>query len=71
LDVRDKACRENVVTDYLSHLGPEATPTEELPIDNSFLDDQLLAISHQAVPWYVDWVNFKVCGVMQTRLSYQ
>jgi len=28
----------NVVTDHLSHLGPEATPNEVLPIDDSFPD---------------------------------
>jgi len=62
---------KNIVTDHLSCLGPEATPTEELPIDDSLPDDQLLAISHQAVPWYADLVNLEVCEVMPTSLSYQ
>jgi len=71
LKIWDKAGHENVVADHLSHLGPEATLTEELPIDNSFPNDQLLVISYQAAPWYADFVNFKVYGVMPTRLSYQ
>ena len=31
---------------------------------------QLLAISHQATPWYVDLVNFKVCAVLSSTLSH-
>jgi len=60
-----------VVADHLSHLGPEATPSKELLIDDSFPDEQLLAISQQAAPWYADLVNFKVCGVLPPGLSYQ
>jgi len=65
LEIQDKAGHGNVVADHLSCLGPNATPTKELPIDDSFLDDQLLAISHQVKPWYAGLVNFKVCGVSQ------
>ena len=71
LGVRDNASRANVVADHLSHLGAKATPTKKLPKDDSFPDDQLLAISYQTTPWYADLVNFKVCGVMPHGLSYQ
>jgi len=70
LEIWDKADRENVVADHLSHLGPKATPIGELPIDDSFPDDQLLTISHQAALWYVNLMNFKVSRVTQTGLSY-
>jgi len=61
----------NVVVDHLSSLGPKATPSEELPIDDLFPDEQLLAISHQATPRYVDLVNFKVCAALPPGLSHQ
>jgi len=60
-----------VVAYHLSRLGPESTPSEELPIDDSFPDKQLLAISQQATPWYADMMNFKVCSVLHPGLSYQ
>jgi len=60
-----------VVADHLSRLGLEANPSEELSTDDSFPNEQLLAISQQAAPWYADMVNFKVCGVLLPRLSYQ
>jgi len=71
LEIQDKAGRENVVVDHLSRLDPEATPTEELPIDDSFPDDHLFAISHKETPWYAGLVNFEVCGVIPIGLSYQ
>jgi len=48
LKMKDKSGMENVVADHLCCLDHKVTPSEELPIDDSFLDDQLLAISHQA-----------------------
>jgi len=60
-----------VIANHLSHLGPEPTLNEELPIDDSFSDEKLFAISQQTTPWYPDLVNFKVCGVLSPRLSYQ
>ena len=71
LDIKDKSGIENVVADHLSRLGSKVTPSEELPIDDSFLNDQLLVISHQATSWYADLVNFKVCAVLPPKLSYQ
>ena len=71
LEIKDKAGFANVVADHLSRLGPEVTPREELHIDDSFPDEQLLAISHQATPWFADLVNFKVCGVLPPGLSHQ
>ena len=50
LEIKDKAGLANVVANHLSCLGPEATPSEELPIDDSFSDEQLFAISQQAAP---------------------
>jgi len=57
LKIQDKVELENVVADHLSHLGLEAILTEELPIDNSFPNHQLLAISYQASLWYAGLVN--------------
>jgi len=62
---------ENVVADHLSCFGPEATPTEKVPIDDSFPNDKLVAISSQAILWYANLVNYKVCGVLPLGLSYK
>ena len=33
-------------------------------MDDSFPYDHLCTMSHKEMPWYADWVKFKVCGVM-------
>ena len=43
LEIRDKKGVENVVADHLSRVPN--TPSDELPINDNFLDEQLLAIS--------------------------
>ena len=43
LEIRDKRGVENVVADHLSRV-PNA-PSDELPINDNFPDEQLLAIS--------------------------
>jgi len=71
LEIKDKAWLENAVADHLYRLGSGATPSEGLPIDDSFPDEQLFAISQQATSWYVDLVNFNTCGVLPPGLLYQ
>ena len=61
VEIKDKVMLANVIVDHLSRLGPAATPSEELPINDSFLDKQLFVISQQTALWYVDMVNFKAC----------
>ena len=64
LEIKDMVRLANVAADHLSRLVPEATSSEELSIDDSFPDKQLLAISQQVALWYTDMVNIKVCGML-------
>ena len=58
LEIRDKKGIENVVADHLSRLIVEHTD-DNLPILESFPDEQLLHVSHR--PWYADWkVPFEI-----------
>ncbi|XP_020272502.1 uncharacterized protein LOC109847682 [Asparagus officinalis] len=71
--IKDKKGTENLVADHLSRMKPESHDREEdeLLIDESFPDDQLLAIERLDAPWYADFVNYLVCGVLPPDLSYQ
>jgi len=71
LEIKNKVGLVNVVAEHLFRLGHEATHGEELPISDSFPNEQLLAISYQATPCYVNLVNFKVCEVFPPGLSHQ
>ncbi|XP_038976654.1 uncharacterized protein LOC113463578 [Phoenix dactylifera] len=67
LEIRDKRGMENVVADHLSRLEGQSRADEVL-INESFLDEQLLAVS--VIPWYADFVNYLVSGIVPPDLSY-
>ncbi|XP_071939350.1 uncharacterized protein [Coffea arabica] len=56
LEIRDKSGVENLVADHLSRL---LTNQADLPLRDSFPEEQLLAID-SSIPWYADIVNFLV-----------
>ncbi|XP_038979869.1 uncharacterized protein LOC120109989 [Phoenix dactylifera] len=58
---------ENVVADHLSRLEGQSR-ADEVPINESFPDEQLLAIS--VIPWYADLVNYLVSDIVPPDLSY-
>ena len=59
LTIKDKKGVENVVANHLYQLVPESI-SHDLPIGDSFPDEQLFALVHY--PWYADIVNYLVTG---------
>lgn len=59
IEIRDKKSYDNVVADHLSRLVVE-TSMNPLPLNESFLDEQLLVVSQ--LHWYVAIVNYIVTG---------
>ena len=58
-----------MVADHLSRLElPEKGC--EIPIDDYFKGEQLLQVQ-ALTPWYADYVNYLVCGVLTPDLTYQ
>ena len=57
------------MADHLSRINN--IPKEgDLPIDDSFIDEQLYAIHSLDAPWYADYVNYLACGLVPPELSY-
>ncbi|XP_078148472.1 uncharacterized protein LOC144543896 [Carex rostrata] len=69
LEIRDKKGTENLVADHLSRIKPE--PNEDLPIDDSFADEQLYQVGRIKYPWFADIANFLACGALPPNLTYQ
>ena len=71
LEIRDKKGCENVVADHLSRLIDGNHENKDvLPLNESFPDEQLLAI-HDQEPWYADLVNYLASGVLRDDLTFQ
>lgn len=70
LEIKDKKGTENSVADHLSRIKPVVTG-DELPIDDSFVEERLHRVQGLESPWYADFVNFLACGIMPPELTYQ
>ena len=70
LHIIDRKGVENPVADNLSRL--ENILDDPLPIDDSFLDEQLAVIndSHNT-PWYADYANYIVAKYIPPNYMYQ
>ncbi|KAI3510680.1 hypothetical protein L1887_17812 [Cichorium endivia] len=68
LEIKDKKGAENAVADHLSRLELHKD-VRSLPIDDSFPDDQLFAVSNNDQPWFADFVNFLACDVSPHGLT--
>ena len=73
LEIRDKKGAENVVADHLSRISQKSENEVDfdLPIDDIFPDEHLLALSSVKTPWYADFVNFLASGVLPPDFSHQ
>jgi len=67
LEIWDKKGIKNVIADRLSHV-PNA-PSNELPINGNFPDEQLLANVRE--PWFADIVNYLVTNQTPSHWSKQ
>ena len=71
LEIRDKKGNENVVADHLSRLISTNIAKEDLlPLNESFPDDQLMAIANKT-SWFADIVNYFAKGVLQSDMTSQ
>ena len=71
LEIRDKKGIENLVTDHLSRIEQEDDDgPAEIPLDDSFLDQYLMALYTNETPWYVDIVNYLACVFFSFRFLF-
>ena len=70
MEIKDKRGSENVVADHLSRLEFDKGIEDLIEIEESFPDEQLLAME-ACLPWYVDFVNYLTCNGLPPGLSSQ
>ena len=70
LEIKDKKCSDNVISDHLSRLERIAGIEKGTKIAEIFSDEHLFMLSVKTL-WYVDIVNYLASGVMSFEFSYQ
>ncbi|XP_070028654.1 uncharacterized protein [Nicotiana sylvestris] len=67
LEIRDRKVRENQVADHLSRLKGAEKKVEVEDITETFLDEQLLAMTMKEALWYADIANYLASDKMIWR----
>ncbi|XP_070050107.1 uncharacterized protein [Nicotiana tomentosiformis] len=69
LEIQDRKGSETQLEDHLSRLEEEGRPHDGLKINDSFPDEQLLAISMTKMPWFADLANYLVTVIVLNEFS--
>ena len=72
VEFRDKKGSENMVSDHLSRLETlEIVQKYHLQIDDTFPDEQILALSHvETSPWFTDIANYLSAGIIPPDFTF-
>ena len=70
--VKDRKGTENQVADHLSRLEEEAMLKlgDRAEINDAFPDEQVLAASHDLIPWFADFANYLASDIVPPYLSF-
>ena len=73
VEIKDKKGSENMVADHLSRLEiPKKVQKNKVQIDHTFLDKQILALSHVEIsPWFADIANYLAADIILLELTFQ
>jgi len=69
LEIRDNKGIENLVVDHFLRIEQDEDESTELPINDAFFDEYLMALYTNKTSWYADFVNFLACSVLPTLQS--
>ena len=71
MEIGDKKGIDNLVADHLSRIEQDESKSEKSLIDNAFPNEYLMTLDTYKTPWYADFVNSLVCGVIPPDFSHQ
>ncbi|XP_070023305.1 uncharacterized protein [Nicotiana sylvestris] len=69
LEIQDRKGSENQVADHLSRLEEEGRPHDGLDINDSFPDEQFLAILMTGMAWFADLANYLLSSIIPNEFS--
>ena len=77
MEIKDRKYAENLVADHLSRLEVDENTLTKQDIIKIFPDEQLLMLQYSQMlqqlgfPWYADFANYLMSGLLPPDLSYQ
>ena len=75
IEIKDKKGAENLAADHLSRLeNPDLEELNDEKFNDSFPEEYLYSleqVSKAETPWFADFANYLVAGILPNSLSYQ
>ena len=68
--MKDRKGCENQVADHLSRLETNEAISGDFELDDTFPDDLVMSLKESTPPWYADFANYIVSGLLPDDLSY-
>ncbi|GJY61343.1 hypothetical protein Tco_0462000 [Tanacetum coccineum] len=69
-EIKDRKGTENVVADHLSLIENNES-SDDSNVDDNFLGETLMEINTKDEPWFVDFANYLVAGIIPKGMMYQ
>ncbi|GKA00340.1 reverse transcriptase domain-containing protein [Tanacetum coccineum] len=70
IEIKDRKGTKNVAADHLSRIENNKTSNDS-EVDDNFLGETLTEINTKDEPWFVDFSNYLVAGIIPKGMTYQ
>ncbi|GJR83465.1 reverse transcriptase domain-containing protein [Tanacetum coccineum] len=70
IKIKDKKGTGNVAADHLSRIENDET-SEDSDVDDNFPSETLMEITTKDIPWFADFANYLVGGIIPKAMTYQ
>nr|GEW98602.1 reverse transcriptase domain-containing protein [Tanacetum cinerariifolium] len=70
IEIKDRKGTENAAVDHLSRIENDAL-VDDSEVDDNFLEETLIGINTKDEPWFADFANYLVGGIIPKGMTYQ
>ncbi|GKB38400.1 hypothetical protein Tco_0883342 [Tanacetum coccineum] len=70
IEIKDRKGTKNVASDHLSQIKNDES-SDDSDVDDNFLEETLMEINTKNEPWFADFGNYLVAGIIPKGMKYQ
>ncbi|GJT77563.1 reverse transcriptase domain-containing protein [Tanacetum coccineum] len=70
IEVKDRKGTKNVTADHLSRIKNDES-SDDSDVDDNFPEETLMEINTKNEPWFADFANYLVAGIIPKGMTYQ
>ncbi|GJY85497.1 hypothetical protein Tco_0499523 [Tanacetum coccineum] len=69
-EIKDRKGTKNVASDHLSRIKNDESSNDS-DVDDNFPEESLMEINTKNEPWFIDFANYLVAGIIPKGMTYQ